>query len=237
MFKKLMSKQAVLSALVLAGICALPTLSEARRPTSRPTPNPQAQNVAGKFDYYVLALSWSPDYCAAKGSGDPQQCGSGRQLGFVLHGLWPQFDRGYPQSCTTEAFDPQMQQQFPDLYPSSKLYTHEWEKHGTCSGLTQPQFHQLAKALKDSVKIPDRYVRPSQPVRVTLAGFKQDFVSANPGFTEKSVAPSCSGSGRFLQETLVCYSKDGKPGTCSEEVLRRSQKSCGQPDFLVRSVR
>ena len=120
-FKKLMSKKAVLLALVLGGICAFPMLSEARRPTSRPQPNQQTQNVAGKFDYYVLALSWSPDYCAAKGSGDPQQCGNGRQLGFVLHGLWPQYDRGYPQSCTTEAFDPQMQQQFPGLYPSSKL--------------------------------------------------------------------------------------------------------------------
>ena len=237
MFKKTMLKQAVLPALVLVGICAVATVSEARRPAPRSKPTQQTQNVAGKFDYYVLALSWSPDYCAAKGSGDPQQCGNGKQLGFVLHGLWPQYDRGYPQSCTTEAFDPQIQQQFPDLYPSSKLFTHEWEKHGTCSGLSQLQYHQLAKTLKDSVKIPDRYVRPAQPVRVTLAQFKQNFVKANPGFTEQSVAPSCSGSGRFLQETLVCHSKDGQPGVCSEEVLRRSQKSCGQPSFLVRSVR
>lgn len=232
-----MLKKAMLPALVLAGIGTFSTISEARRPVARPKPAPQTRNVAGQFDYYVLALSWSPDYCAAKGSGDPQQCGKGRQLGFVLHGLWPQYDRGYPQDCTTEKFDPKMRQQFPDLYPSSKLFSHEWEKHGTCSGLSQLQYHQLSASVKQSVRVPDRYVRPTQPVRVTLSQLKQDFVQANPGFTKNSIAPSCSGSGRFLQEVLVCHSKDGKPGVCSEEVLRRSQKSCGQPNFLVRSVR
>lgn len=233
-----MFKKAILPALVLsAGICAFPTLTEARRPVSRPKPAQQTRNVPGQFDYYVLSLSWSPDYCATKGQNDSQQCRNGRQLGFVLHGLWPQYDRGYPQDCTPEAFNPKMQQQFPGLYPSSKLFRHEWEKHGTCTGLSQLQYHQLSKALKESVNIPDRYVRPTQPFRVTLTQFKQDFVKANSSFTANSVAPTCSGSGRFLQETLVCYSKDGKPGTCSEEVLRRSQRSCGQANFLVRSVR
>ncbi len=238
MFKKAMFKKTVLSVLVLAGLFTIPTISEARRPVPRPKPKPsQPTQTAGQFDYYALTLSWSPDYCATKGGNDPQQCGQGKRLGFVLHGLWPQYNQGYPASCTNEAFDPQMMKQFPNLYPSSKLYTHEWEKHGTCSGLTQPQYHQLAQALKEGVKIPDRYVRPSQPFRVTLADFKQDFVQANPGFTDQSVAPTCSGSGRFLQEVQVCHSKEGKPSTCSEEVLRRSQRSCGQPNFLVRNVR
>jgi ribonuclease T2 len=232
-----MFRQAVLFALILAGILAFTTVSAARRPASRPKPAQITQNVAGRFNYYVLALSWSPDYCAAKGKNDPQQCDSNRGLGFVLHGLWPQSDRGYPQNCTTEAFDPKMQQQFPDLYPSSTLLRHEWEKHGTCAGLSQLQYHQLSQALKDRVKIPDRYVRPNRPVRVTPANFKQEFVNANPGMSFNSIAPSCSGSGRFLQEVLVCYTKEGKPGICGEEVLRRSQKSCGQPDFLVRNIR
>jgi ribonuclease T2 len=232
-----MFRKTILLALVFAGIGASATISEARRPNSRSKPAQHTRNVAGQFDYYVMALSWSPDYCAATGDRDTQQCRSGRRLGFVLHGLWPQYDRGYPQNCTTERFEPKMRQQFSGLYPSSKLFSHEWEKHGTCSGLSQLQYHQLSKTLKDSLKIPDRYVRPGQPFRATLAKLKQDFVQANPGFTEKSVAPSCSGSGRFLQEMLVCHSKDGKPGICSEEVLRRSQKSCGQPNFLVRNVR
>lgn len=237
MFKKGMLQTAVFSALVLAGLVAIPAISEARRvPKPKPRTDRPTQ-TAGQFDYYSLTLSWSPDYCATKGGNDRQQCGQGKRLGFVLHGLWPQFNRGYPQSCTTEAFDPQMMKQFPNLYPSAKLYSHEWEKHGTCSGLTQLEYHQFSKTLKDSFTIPDRYMRPTQPFRVTLAEFKQEFVAANSGFTENSIAPTCSGSGRFLQEVQVCHSKAGKPMTCSEEVLRRSQRSCGQANFLVRSVR
>ena len=236
-------RNAILSTVVLAGMIGSSGIAEARR--SRPKPKPQPttqpvktdQNTPGKFDYYALTLSWSPDYCAAKGGNDPQQCGAGKKLGFVLHGLWPQYDRGYPQSCTNEAFDPKMQTQFPNLYPSTKLYTHEWEKHGTCSGLTQPQYHQLAQTLKSTVKIPDRYQTPVKPIRLTPDEFNKDFVNANPAYTDKSFAPTCSGSGRFLQEVIVCHSQDGKPGICSDEVLKRSKKSCGQSDFLLRSVR
>ncbi len=239
-----MLRVALLSALMLT--VSLSGIAEARKPkpilkpeqSSNQTPGKISdQNVPGQFDSYALSLSWSPDYCASKGGNDPQQCGAGRQLGFVLHGLWPQYDRGYPQSCTNEAFDPKMIKQFPNLYPSTKLYSHEWEKHGTCSGLTQAQYQQLAQTLKNTVRIPDRYQKPAKPVRVTPDQFKQDLVKANPGYSATSFAPTCSGSGRFLQEMLVCHSKDGKPGICSAEVLKRSQKSCGQSDFLLRSVR
>ncbi len=235
-----MFRTALLSALILT--VSFSGIAEARKSkpklkTDSPTSNASGRNIPGQFDSYVVALSWSPDYCASKGGNDPQQCGAGRQLGFVLHGLWPQYDRGYPQSCTNEAFDPNIIKQFPDLYPSKKLYTHEWEKHGTCSGLTQPQYQQLAQTLKNTVRIPSQYQKPAKPVRVTPDQFKQDMVKANPGYSVQSFAPTCSGSGRFLQEMLVCHSKDGKPGICSAEVLRRSQKSCGQSDFLLRSVR
>lgn len=213
-----------------------PHLKHHPKPQLKPKVAPDAaKNVPGQFDFYVLALSWSPDYCATK--GDPQQCGSGRQLGFVLHGLWPQYEKGWPASCASEAFDPKMQKQFPDLYPSTKLYTHEWEKHGTCSGLTQVKFHQLASDLKASVAVPAAYSKPTKPLRTTVAELKQAFVKTNAGMTEAAVAPTCSGSGRFLQEVAVCLSKDGKPRDCSAEVLKSSAKSCAQPDFLVRSVR
>jgi ribonuclease T2 len=232
-------KRAILPLLLLVVLGFTPTAEARRKPVAPKPPVPNAapktggNNVPGKFDFYVLSLSWSPDYCSAK--NDPQQCG--KQLGFVLHGLWPQFDRGYPQSCTNEAFDPAVKTQFPDLYPSDKLYTHEWEKHGTCSGLTQPQFHEFAQKVKASVVIPEIYSQPTKPFRTTAAALKQEFVTANPGMTEASFAPACSGSGRFFQELRVCYGKDGQPGTCSAEVLKSSAKSCGQADFLVRSVR
>ena len=233
-------KVTLLSALVLTGITLPPSIAEARR--NRPKDKPQAvqkvdKNVPGKFDFYSLTLSWSPDYCATKGGRDIQQCGSGKQLGFVLHGLWPQYNQGYPADCTQESFDPKMMDQFPNLYPSEKLYSHEWEKHGTCSGLTQVGYHELAKNWKDRFKVPDRYQKPAQPFRVTPQQFKKDLIKANPGLTANGIAPTCSGSGRFLQEVQICYAKDGSPIDCSANVLKRSKSSCGQADFLVRSVR
>lgn len=234
----------LIAGLLLTSVLLLPTAADARRksdPNRRPQrtdrPAKTDRNVPGKFDYYVLALSWSPDYCAAKGAQDPQQCGAGRGLGFVLHGLWPQYNQGWPQNCTTESFDPKMMQQFPDLYPSKKLYTHEWEKHGTCAGLSQTQYHTLSQTLKSNVAIPAAYNQPAKPFRTTLANLKQDFIQANPGMAADGVAATCSGSGRFLQEVMVCHGKDGQPGTCSAEVLKKSSRSCGQPDLLVRSVR
>jgi ribonuclease T2 len=195
----------------------------------------QNRGTPGKFDFYVLALSWSPDYCAKK--NDPQQCKQGKKLGFVLHGLWPQYQRGYPSNCSAEKLPPSVKQQFPNLFPSDKLYNHEWEKHGTCTGKTPLEYLALSKQYKESVAIPTAYNRPSQPFRTTIKDLKSAFVSTNRQFTDDGVAPSCSGSGRFLQEVLICYSKDGKPGPCSAEILKRSQKSCGQANFLVRNVR
>ena len=118
---------------------ARPTDS-ARRPSPvtaslSPTPGKRVKNTPGDFDFYILTLSWSPDYCAGSNVNDPQQCSLGKQLAFVLHGLWPQYTRGYPADCSTVKLPKDAQQKFPNLYPSPKLYSHEWDKHGTCSGL------------------------------------------------------------------------------------------------------
>jgi len=206
---------------------------------ARPSPTVAAQAKSGSasFDFYVLNLSWSPDYCASNSGDDPQQCSLGKKLGFVLHGLWPQYDRGYPSDCSTVKLQENVKAQFPNLYPSEKLYDHEWEKHGTCSGLTPEGYLALSKRLQDSIAIPAPYKAPEQPIRVTSTRLKQDFVASNPGLSESSLAAYCSGSGRFLQELYVCFSTDGRPTSCSKEIHDKAAKSCGNPDFLVRNVR
>lgn len=191
----------------------------------------------GQFDFYVLALSWSPDYCATDGADDAQQCSIGRRLGFVLHGLWPQSNRGYPSDCSTAKMPNDIKAKFPALYPNTKLYDHEWEKHGTCSGLTPEQYLALSKRLKDSIAIPDSYRAPEQPFRVTAAQLKQAFGAVNSDLRDSSLAVYCSGSGRFLQEMYVCFSLEGKPLACSSEIQSKASRSCGNPDFLVRNVR
>ena len=195
----------------------------------------QGKGYAGEFDYYAMALSWSPEHCAIK-PGDREQCA--RKLGFVLHGLWPQYQRGYPASCTRERLDTDMEQQFAGLYPSRFLYRHEWEKHGTCSGLSQEAFHQLASDLRQKVKIPAAYQSPEEPLRKNSFQLKADLSSANEWLAPDNITVACADGGRFLREIYICINKQGTDAVpCSDEMQKRERRSCGQPDFLLRSVR
>ncbi len=195
----------------------------------------QGKGYAGEFDYYAMALSWSPEHCAIK-PGDREQCA--RKLGFVLHGLWPQYQRGYPASCTRERLDADMEQQFAGLYPSRFLYRHEWEKHGTCSGLSQEAFHQLASDLRQKVKIPADYQSPEEPLRKNSFQLKADLANANEWLAPDNITVACADGGRFLREIYICINKQGTDAVpCSDEMQKRERRSCGQPDFLLRSVR
>lgn len=195
----------------------------------------QGKGYAGEFDYYAMVLSWSPEHCAIK-PGDREQCA--RKLGFVLHGLWPQYQRGYPASCTRERLDADMEQQFAGLYPSRFLYRHEWEKHGTCSGLSQEAFHQLASDLRQKVKIPAAYQSPEEPLRKNSFQLKADLASANEWLAPDNITVACADGGRFLREIYICINKQGTDAVpCSDEMQKRERRSCGQPDFLLRSVR
>jgi ribonuclease T2 len=189
------------------------------------------------FDYFVLALSWSPDYCATSGGDDPQQCSLGRKLGFVVHGLWPQNESSYPADCSTEKLPAEVQAQFPGLYPSHALYTHEWEKHGTCTGLTPQQYLALTKQIRDRVVIPERYRAPAQPFRTDAHELKQAFEEANPTIRSDGLEVSCSGSGRYLKELYVCFSRAGSPTACGNNLHKSALKSCARSDFLVRNTR
>ncbi|CDG83338.1 ribonuclease T2 family protein [Janthinobacterium agaricidamnosum] len=194
---------------------------------------------AGQFDYYMLSLSWSPSYCATRSNpdADPGQCGNGRRLGFVLHGLWPQYDKGYPQSCSTAQLPDNVRAKYAGLYPSPSLIDHEWPKHGTCSGLAPAAYFDLSAKLKNSLQIPSAYRQPAAPVRVTYSDFTRAFQSANPALASNAVLPFCTRGGEFLQEIRVCYDKNGASQSCAPQELKRSHSSCGQPSFLLRSVR
>ena len=210
--------------------------SAPKNPTPSATPGKRSKDTPGDFDFYVLSLSWSPDYCAGN-ADDVQQCSVGKELGFVLHGLWPQYNRGYPADCSTLKLPKDAQQKFPGLYPNTALYTHEWSKHGTCSGLTPEEYLTLSKSLKESIGIPADYRSPAQAFRTTPDQLIAAFTAENPQLNEEALAVQCSGSGRFLQELRVCFSREGESIACSAEVQKNGAKSCGRADFLVRNVR
>jgi len=190
------------------------------------------------FSYYALVLSWSPDFCATNAkAANTTQCEIGRKYGFVLHGLWPQHEKGYPETCSNEQIPNNMKQKC-DVFPTVGLCHHEWKKHGTCSGLNAAGYLDLSAQLKNTVVIPDHFKSPETTVRTSVEQFKADFVAKNAGFSNDSIAPYCSGSGRFLKEVFFCYDKNSKPRACSAEVLHRSSKSCAQKDgFVIRNVR
>jgi ribonuclease T2 len=219
-----------------ATLVAVPTKAPTRTALT-PTAGRRVKNTPGDFDFYVMDLSWSPDYCAGTHADDPQQCSLGKKLGFVLHGLWPQYTRGYPSDCSNVTFPQDVQAKFPNLYPSAKLYTHEWDKHGTCSGLKPLEYLTLSQSLKESIAIPPAYRNPARAFRATVDDLKAAFVGVNSSLSEDALAVQCSGSGRFLKELVVCFSRDGQPTACSAEIQKDAAKSCGRADFLVRNVK
>src|SRR6476659_5472977 len=87
-------RQAALAGLMLAALLGAGTAQASRHQRSKSVGEP------GQFDYYAMALSWAPAFCATH--DDPAECAPGKRYGFVLHGLWPQYVIGYPQSCSTE---------------------------------------------------------------------------------------------------------------------------------------
>ena len=122
------------------------------------------QNAPGEFDFYVLTLSWSPSFCEAASergnSGRSQtQCG-GRPFSFVVHGLWPQYERGFPEYCQRPA--PRLARSIMtsmlDLMPAPGLIFNEWDKHGTCSGLAAKAYFENIRKARAAVRIPEEFL-------------------------------------------------------------------------------
>ena len=117
----------------------------------------QAQDIAGEFDYYVLSLSWSPSWCALEGDArQSPQCDASEDFGWILHGLWPQYERGYPADCQTAMRPPSRSDTaaMADIMGTSGLAWHQWRKHGVCTGLTSDDYYTLSR---------DAYSRITRP--------------------------------------------------------------------------
>jgi ribonuclease T2 len=194
-----------------------------------------AQNKpdAGRFDYYVLALSWSPQHCATNGANSPLQCSGNRRYGFIVHGLWPQYERGgYPQFCRSSAGPSRdTVAAVIDVMPSEGLIRHEWNKHGTCSGLPPSRYFEIAEQAFTSIVLPEFYQRPTGRLSRSVAQVKAELTAANPKLPPTAISVTCSG--QYLQEVRICLEKSLQPRACSAEVARSNCRG----DFIVRPVR
>lgn len=193
-----------------------------------------ADQLSVNFDYFILALAWEPNYCATSDSPDPQSCSPGMKLGFILHGLWPTNYVDYPSYCSNETISNELISEFPGLFPTDFLYHHEWEKHGTCTGLDPEGYFLLSQELKGTITIPEVFISPEEPFRMDEPRLIDMFVDVNPAYDKESFTVFCTDDGQYLGDVYVCISKDGKPTECASGVLEFTGESCGQPDFLVR---
>ena len=217
------------------------TTAEAQRSNHREHKGYGSTHKAGDFDYYALVLSWSPTHCASpRGRRDQTQCRprNGRGFSFVLHGLWPQYERGYPEKCRTpfRPFVPKRTiNNMMDIMPSKGLIIHEYRKHGTCSGLTPYDYFDLSRKLYQKIKIPARYRGPVKEQFVNPADLVAQFAAANPELDPNMMSVVCRGSGNRLREIRFCFSKDGTPRRCGRNENQR--KLCAAKRMFVPPVR
>ncbi|MGB7258091.1 MAG: ribonuclease T2 [Pseudolabrys sp.] len=197
----------------------------------------QRQNTPGQFDFYVLALSWSPSFCAsererASGRTPDQQCGS-RPYAFVVHGLWPQYEKGYPSYCQVPAprLDRSTVSSALELMPSPHLVFHEWDRHGTCSGMNARDYFDAVRKARAAVKIPDEFVALTTARTVTPDAVEDAFVKANPGLSRAGFAVSCDNT--RLREIRVCLGKDFGFRDCAEV----ARLTCKRDSIVMPPVR
>jgi ribonuclease T2 len=167
-----------------------------------------SQGTPGVFDYYLLTLSWSPEFCYSH--ADRPECQSGHH-GFVVHGLWPQYMDGYPEHCS-DAAGLANPGEMADIMPDVGLVAHEWSTHGTCSGLGAESYFQLLRRAFGSVKIPSRFAEARENFSIPPDEVKKEFVQSNPNFSSGEMTVSCGNN--YLTAVSFCMTKDLKPTAC-----------------------
>ena len=160
------------------------------------------------------------------------QCGD-RPYSFVVHGLWPQYENGFPEFCQVPAprLNRNIVSSMLDLMPSPQLIFHEWDRHGTCSGLSARAYFDTIRRARATVKIPEQYLALQDPLTVSPTEVEDAFVKANPGMTRTSIAVACDT--KRLNEVRICMSKDFKFQDCPDV----AQRSCRLDKLVMPPVR
>jgi ribonuclease T2 len=217
-------------------------LNGGKSPQSAPPPvpadTPATSSVAtapGAFDFYLLTFSWSPGFCDTGGAQKArQQCAVGAGLGFVVHGLWPQYTHGYPQDCD-DGSRPVSRAALAltdGVYPDEGLARYEWRKHGTCTGLSPEAFFATVRRARDSIAIPDAFKAPSEEQAFGPTDIARAFIAANQGLRLGAMAIGCARG--ELEDVRLCLAKDLRSFVACPEV---AQRTCRSPSISVAPVR
>lgn len=193
------------------------------------------QHRPGQFDFYVLALSWSPSFCKDReesGREAREQCGA-RPYSFVVHGLWPQYENGFPRACQVPAprLNRNIMASMLDLMPAPRLVYNQWDNHGTCSGLPPQAYFDLVRKARLAVTVPENFSAPTTALTVTPHDIEEAFVKANPGLSSAGIAVTC-GSTR-LGEVRICMTKELRFRDCAEV----DRRACRRDKLIMPPVR
>lgn len=194
----------------------------------------RGEGTAGEFDYYVLALSWSPNWCRAEGRArGAEQCAPGADFGWVLHGLWPQYeDGGWPDYCPGAARNPSRSETAAEagLFGSGGAAWHQWNKHGRCTGLSAADFYALSRRAYEAVRRPEVFRRLREDVRLPAAVVEEAFLEANPELTQEMITVTCRRGA--IAEARLCLTRELEPRPCGAGVRR----DCTLEDALLDAI-
>lgn len=189
---------------------------------------------AGDFDYYVMALSWSANWCAQQGDDrrDPQ-CDAGRGVTWIVHGLWPQYDIGWPSYCRTVERDPSRGDSgaMADVFGGAGAAFYQWKKHGRCSGLSAPTYYETARDALESITLPPVFNQLRRDVQLPASVVEEAFLEANPGMARDQITITCADG--MIEEARICLTKDLELRRCGDDVIR----DCRMKDAVMEAVR
>ncbi len=192
--------------------CRAPSVSSV--PQIAPDSRPRNVPTTG----YTLALSWSPAFCRTRQADRAHrvQCsGENGRFGFIVHGLWPQGARTWPQWCPQQnRLTPQVARETMCMTPSARLIARQWAKHGACMTKKPETYFGVTRILWESLRIPD-YDRISREDGLTAGRIREAFASANPGWQPAHVGVKLNREG-WLQELRLCYDKRLRPTRCDD---------------------
>ncbi|MEO0904865.1 MAG: ribonuclease T2 [Pseudomonadota bacterium] len=190
-----------------------------------------AQDRAGEFDYYVMSLSWSANWCALEGDArNSPQCDPAAEFGWILHGLWPQYERGYPTNCVSAARPPSRSDtaEMADIMGTSGLAWHQWRKHGVCTGLSSDDYYALSREAYGRVTRPEVFRTLEKEVTLPASLIEEAFLRDNPDLAADQITITCKSG--YIQEARICMTRDLEFRDCGHDVIRDCAMTSAQFD-------
>lgn len=183
----------------------LPSIREEKRSNTVESNSSLKLPKEKPFDYYILSLTWNPSFCLQENKNTFSQCS--QNLGFVIHGLWPQYNKGYPSYCNPRSVKPKRKYLIEqNIFHDRSLALYQWQKHGSCTGLSVEDYFNDTATAYHKIRIPSFLNQKHPKPLSTVKEIKDNFIQVNPKLSQSMITIQCNG--QFLQEIRICMDKN-----------------------------